>query len=247
MIIIPAIDILDGGVVRLHRGDYTTAETYNTDPSSMAREFEKAGATRIHIVDLDGARDGGKHNRKKIRKVRKAFSGTIELGGGIRDEDDIAELLDLGIDRFVIGTVFAKNYRKVEGWVQHYGDIFIAGIDALDGQARISGWETGTETEDIVLARRAEEIGMCSIIYTNINKDGSMEGPDLDSTNKIAEAVSIPVIHSGGIRNLEDIENLVKAKAAGIEGVIVGKAIYEKTLSLPEAFSTYRNETTRHF
>ena len=132
MLIIPAIDILGGECVRLYQGDYSKSQVYDKDPVSLAREFERAGAKRIHLVDLDAARGGSKRNRKVIRKIRKAVTCTLQLGGGIRDEDDVAELIDLGIDRLIVGTVFVRNHARVEGWVKHYGPLFIAGIDALD-------------------------------------------------------------------------------------------------------------------
>jgi phosphoribosylformimino-5-aminoimidazole carboxamide ribotide isomerase len=242
MLIIPAIDILGGEVVRLHQGDYSTATVYRSDASAVAREFENAGAKRIHIVDLDAAHGGQRNNRKRIRKIRKAFSGIIEIGGGIRDESDIEELIDIGIDKLVVGTMFVKNYRKVEGWIQHFGNMFLAGIDALDGKVKISGWEQATDIDDVDLVGRAKKIGISSIIYTNISKDGAMEGPDVESTVKIADASSVPVIHSGGIRTAEDIEAVASLKNNKIKAVIVGKALYEGTIDLKNVIDTYQTD-----
>jgi phosphoribosylformimino-5-aminoimidazole carboxamide ribotide isomerase len=240
MHIIPAIDILNGEVVRLHQGDYTTATVYKSDPTSVARDFQKAGATRLHIVDLDAASGGGKQNRKKLRKIRKLFGGIIELGGGIRNEDDIEELLDIGIDRFVVGTAFAKNPHIVEGWVQHYGKLFIAGIDARDGKVKVSGWQKETELDYLELAERAKSIGMCSIIFTNIAHDGTMQGPDIESTKRVAASSSLPVIHSGGVSTMEDLKLLADSGETKIKGTIVGKAIYERTVDLEEAIKTFQ-------
>jgi phosphoribosylformimino-5-aminoimidazole carboxamide ribotide isomerase len=242
MHIIPAIDILNGEVVRLQQGDYTTATVYKSDPISVARDFQKAGATRLHIVDLDAASGNGKQNRKKLRKIRKLFGGIIELGGGIRNEDDIEELLDIGIDRFVVGTAFAKNPHFVEGWVQHYGNLFIAGIDARNGKVKVSGWQKETELDYLELAERAKSIGMCSIIFTNIEHDGTMQGPDIESTKKVAATSDLSVIHSGGIRTMEDLKLLADSEEKKIRGIIVGKAIYEETVDLEEAIKTFQSD-----
>lgn len=243
MLIIPAIDILGGECVRLYMGDYSQATVYDKDPVAMAREFERLGAKRIHIVDLDAARGGGKRNRKKIRKIRKAVSCTLQIGGGIRDEEDVEELIDLGIDRLVVGTLFARNPNKVAGWIQHYGPVFIAGIDAKDGKVQISGWERGTDIDDLVLAQRAKESGIISIIYTNISRDGTMEGPDIEATERIAEASGLPVILSGGIGGAEDIEKVAQEKPKGVVGIITGKAVYEEKFNLPEILEKYNHDT----
>ncbi len=243
MLIIPAIDILGGECVRLYQGDYSQVTVYDKDPVTAAREFEKAGAKRIHIVDLDAARGGSKRNRKKIRKIRKAVSCSLELGGGIRDEEDVTELIDLGIDRLVLGTVFARNANRVEGWIKHYGPIFIAGIDALNGKVHVSGWEQSTEISDIELAKRAEGIGITSIIYTSISKDGTLEGPDIEATQRITEAVGLPIIHSGGISGAEDIEKIVQLNIPNLEGVITGKAVYEDRFKLEEVIAALQNDT----
>jgi phosphoribosylformimino-5-aminoimidazole carboxamide ribotide isomerase len=241
MLIIPAIDILGGECVRLYQGDYSQVTVYEKDPVTAAREFEKAGAKRIHIVDLDAARGGSKRNRKKIRKIRKAVSCALQLGGGIRDEEDVTELIDLGIDYLVLGTIFARNTNRVEGWIKHYGPIFIAGIDALNGKVQISGWEQTTEILDTELAKRAKEIGITGIIYTSIAKDGTLEGPDIDATKRIAEAARLPIIHSGGISSTADIEQIVNSNIENVTGIITGKAVYEERFNLREAIQKIQN------
>jgi len=243
MLIIPAIDILGGECVRLYKGDYSQATVYEKDPVAMAREFERLGAKRIHIVDLDAARGGGKRNRKKIRKIRKAVSCTLQFGGGIRDEEDVEELIDLGIDRLVVGTLFARNPSRVAGWIQHYGPIFVAGIDAKEGKVQISGWERSTDIDDSILAERAKEAGIASIVYTNISKDGTMEGPDIEATERIAEVSGLPVILSGGIGSAEDIEKIVGKKPKGVVGIITGRAVYEDKFNLPEVLEKYQDDT----
>jgi phosphoribosylformimino-5-aminoimidazole carboxamide ribotide isomerase len=236
MIIIPSIDILDGECVRLVRGDYQAVTVYENDPVAMARRFEEAGARRIHIVDLDAARGDPRTNRKKVRKIRRAVDCTIQMGGGIRRDEDIEELLDLGIDRLVIGTAFAKRPENVEGWVAHYGDVFLVGIDALEGQVRISGWERETRLQDTELAARAREAKVAGIVYTSIGRDGTLEGPDVERTNSVADAAGLPVILSGGIGSIEHIRAAEAEVRSNVVGVIVGRAIYDEQISLDELF-----------
>lgn len=240
MIIIPAIDLLRGKCVRLNQGDYGEATFYDKDPVAVAREFEQAGAKRIHIVDLNAAHGDKATNRKTIRKIRKAVSCVIELGGGIRTDDDIEELLDIGIDRFVLGTTFARNPRIVEGWSAHYGDIFVAGIDAKDGFVYVSGWEQETGLEDTALAQQAKRVGASGIIYTNIERDGTLSGPDIGRTNLMAETSGLPVVLSGGIGSQEDVKTVIENSHRGVRGVIVGKAIYEGTLELKTLIDTFQ-------
>ncbi|MFO8063813.1 MAG: 1-(5-phosphoribosyl)-5-[(5-phosphoribosylamino)methylideneamino]imidazole-4-carboxamide isomerase [Spirochaetota bacterium] len=240
MIIIPAIDLLRGECVRLNQGDYGEATFYDKDPVAFAREFEQAGAKRIHIVDLDAAHGDKATNRKTIRKIRKAVSCVIELGGGIRTDDDIEELLDLGIDRLVLGTTFARKPQIVEGWSAHYGTIFVAGIDAKDGFVYVSGWEQKTGLEDTALAQQAKKVGVSSIIYTNIERDGTLSGPDIDRTNLMAETSSLPVVLSGGIGSEGDVKTVIENSHKGVSGIIVGKAIYESALDLKTLIDTYQ-------
>ncbi len=240
MVIIPAIDILKGECVRLYKGNYNESTVYEKEPAAMARKFAELGAKRIHIVDLDAARGSG-DNRKQIRKVRKAVPGCIiELGGGIRSEEDVEELFDLGIDRLVIGTMLVKNPNKVEGWVRHYGEGFIAGIDAEKGKVKVSGWESETNVKDTEIAKKAADMGFSSIIYTNIEKDGTLEGPDIEQTLAVSKAAGIPVILSGGISSEEDIAAVAKADSTLVPGCITGKAVYEKKLDLAALFQKYQ-------
>ncbi len=210
-------------------------EVYDTDPVSCARQFEEAGASRIHIVDLDAARGKPEINRKKIRKIRRAVSCTLQLGGGIRSDEDIEEFLELGIDNLVVGTAFARSPHLLEGWVSHFGANFIAGIDAYDGRVCIEGWEQQTSILDVDLATKARASGAHSIVYTNIKKDGTMEGPDIEATNKIAGIAGIPVILSAGISSYEDIERVIANAHPQLQGIIVGRALYEGKVDLAEA------------
>ncbi len=239
MTIIPAIDLLGGEVVRLRQGDFDRVDVYQQDPVAMAREFVQAGARRLHIVDLDAARGDKETNRKKIRKIRKAVDCTIELGGGIRTDDDIEELLDLGIDRLVLGTVFARKPSIVEGWSAHYGHVFLAGIDSRDGHVFVSGWEQETKVVDLELAKRAKETGILGIIFTSIDRDGLMQGPNVERTNQMAQASGLPVILSGGISSMEDLDRLEAERHPKVVGAITGKAIYEGGVDLAQALARF--------
>lgn len=257
MIVIPAIDILDGRCVRLVQGDYDKVTVYDDDVVRVAMRYEAAGATRLHLVDLNaarapaerGARRGsrsnsdappdGKTNRAVIARVREAVSCVIEVGGGVRSDDDVAELVSAGVDRIVVGTALARDPEMVAAWVRTHGARFIAGIDARDGLVRISGWETGTSITDESLARTARDIGMVSIVYTSISRDGMLSGPDIAATRRVAEAARIPVILSGGIGSDEDVDAVAVGGGTDIRGVILGKAVYEGRVDLPGLLSRY--------
>ena len=233
MKIIPAIDLLGGRCVRLQKGSYSDVTVYYEDPAEAAAVFQSLGVPRLHVVDLDAARGLGKNNREALRKIAAVFDGEIEVGGGVRSENDIEELLKAGADFLIAGTVLAKEPETVGRWVRRYGARFIAGIDALKGEVRVSGWEKDGGISDEALAKTAAEIGCSAVIYTNIDKDGMMSGPDIENTERIAEASGIPVILSGGISCNDD---LYRAAASGkIAGAIVGKAFYEKSVDLEEA------------
>jgi phosphoribosylformimino-5-aminoimidazole carboxamide ribotide isomerase len=237
MIIIPAIDLLNGGCVRLSQGDYGEAVFYNElDPVSRARQFEAAGVRRIHIVDLDAARGGG-NNRGVIRALARETNCLIEVGGGLRTERDVEELLDAGADRLILGTLLAREPDKARRLMARYGKKFIAGIDARGGEVRVSGWREAGGFDDISLAKLAADAGAVSIIYTNIARDGMMSGPDFERTFAVAQAAGIPVILSGGVSSLEDIREAARLSSLSSErgrmcAVITGKAVYEGKINL---------------
>ena len=233
MKIIPAVDLLDGRCVRLHKGNYDQVTVYYENPAEAAAYFQSIGIPRLHVVDLDAARGRGKNNREALRKIAAVFDGEIEVGGGVRCENDIEELLKAGADFLIAGTVLAKEPETVGRWVRRYGARFIAGIDALNATVRISGWEKDGGVSDEALAKTAAEIGCSAVIYTNIDKDGTMSGPDIGNTKRIAAACGLPVILSGGVSCTEDLYRI--AGSGVIVGVIVGKAFYEKTVDLEEA------------
>ena len=243
MFVIPAIDILGGECVRLYKGDYGKAVAYQKDPAVVALNFIRAGAKRIHIVDLDAARGRG-NNRDVILRIRKAVHCCIEVGGGIRSEEDVNQLIDIGVDRLIVGTVLAKDPDSVNTWVTKFGSHFVAGIDALDGEVKISGWEKGSGMKDSDLAAKAKDIGVSSIVYTSISRDGTLEGPDIDNTVRIARESGLPVILSAGISCNEDFQKIADAGEPNIVGVISGKAYYEGRIDLEKAIKEYQTETT---
>ena len=221
-------------------GDYDTSRVYNEDPVEMAKTFEAAGAKRIHIVDLDAARGDG-NNRDVIKKISGSVTAVIETGGGIRTTDDVKELVDCGITRMIAGTVLAKNPDLVAGWISSFGRYFIAGIDALDGEVKISGWEKGSGLSDTELAKASAEMGIISIVYTNIAKDGTLSGPDLENTIRIASESGLPAILSGGISSEDDFKAVISVGAgSGVSGIITGKAIYEGRIDIASVIAEYQ-------
>lgn len=243
MLIIPAIDLLDGKCVRLYKGDYSKVTVYSDDPVAMARSFVTSGAKRIHLVDLDAAR-GSANNRSIIAEICRQVDALFELGGGIRTQDDVKEIVDIGVDRLILGTVFARDPECGARWTAQFGKKFIAGIDALNGEVKVSGWQQGVRMADTELAKKAAECGMCSIIYTNIVKDGTLSGPDTERTLTIAEVSGLPVTVSGGISCAQDFADIVhNPRCAGrIGGIITGKGFYEKRFDLASVIARYQIE-----
>jgi len=252
MTILPAIDLLEGACVRLQQGEYGTARRYDEDPVRSAVAFAAAGARWLHLVDLDAARGRGAHNRAVIRRIRAAVDWGLEVGGGIRSEQDLAELSETGADRLILGTVLARDPGRVAGWVRQAagrgaagaaggrrGPELWAGIDAREGRVRVAGWAEEAALEDVELARRARELGLEGSVYTSIARDGPLAGPDLERTNRVAEAAGLPVILSGGIGCAEDVERVQRGKTAGVGGVIVGKALYEGRVDLADLCRRY--------
>jgi len=242
MKIIPAVDILDGQAVRLLQGDYNKVTVYDKDPIAAAQRLQDAGVSRIHLVDLDAARGQGKSNRKLISKLCSHLSCTIETGGGIRKKEDVEELLDAGVDYLIIGTALAKDPSAVSHWIQDAPGHFIAGIDARDGYMKISGWEGDSSLSDTQAALLAKDLGFSEILYTNISKDGTLAGPDLENSFRIAQESGLPVIISGGVGSGEHVEAAFAHEGAGkaFSGVIIGKAWYEGHIDLKALCKTYR-------
>jgi phosphoribosylformimino-5-aminoimidazole carboxamide ribotide isomerase len=245
MIIIPAIDLLGGSCVRLAQGSYASARRYAGDPAEVALGFARAGVRWVHVVDLDAARGLSGANREAIRRIRAALgSARLEVGGGIRSANDLAELSTAGADRLILGTVLVRAPAEVAAWVSAReaaaaGPELWAGIDARDGRVRVSGWEEEGGLEDLELARRARELGLGGIVYTSIARDGTLEGPDIERTNRVAEAGGLPVILSGGIGSPADVDRVARERVEGVVGVIVGKALYEGRVDLAELIRRY--------
>jgi len=236
MLIIPAIDLLDGKVVRLEQGDVRKTVVYSDRPARVARRFEKAGVKWIHAVDLDGAFGRFGVNNVVLEELVRSVSIPIELGGGIRTPDRIQHWLDSGIGRIVLGSAAVKDPALVAESVRRFGsEKIVVGIDLRDGRAAIHGWREETPIHYLDLARSMESAGVRRVIVTDIASDGMLAGPRLDAVVDIAESTHLSVIVSGGISGIEDIRKLDGKDIPGIEGVIVGKAVYEKKLDLQEA------------
>ncbi|HKK49031.1 MAG TPA: 1-(5-phosphoribosyl)-5-[(5-phosphoribosylamino)methylideneamino]imidazole-4-carboxamide isomerase [Alkalispirochaeta sp.] len=234
MIIIPAIDLIDGACVRLRQGSYADTTVYDENPVDMARRLVDAGAQRIHLVDLDAARGSG-DNRSVIRDIRTAVSVELEVGGGVRDHDALQAVLDLGIDYAVVGTVLARDPELVAGWAARAGSRMIASIDARDGWVRVSGWQEDTALRAQDVARRAGTMGLSAVEYTNIARDGMLQGPDIAGTVAVARATEIPVILSGGIAETDDARRVQQLSENLVAGIIVGRALYEGRFDLAAA------------
>lgn len=233
MIIIPAIDLKNGKCVRLLQGKEEEVTVYSDDPVSMAQHWVELGAKLLHVVDLDGAFTGEQKNFDKIREIRKAIHIPIELGGGIRSIERIEQLIDLGVDRTIIGTSAAENPDMIRKACEKYPGKVLVGIDAKDGKVAVRGWVEVTELDAIAFAEKMESLGAAGIIYTDISRDGMLSGPNLDAMAKMVEAVDIPVIASGGVSNIDDIKSLMQIDK--LWGVITGKALYSGSLDLKQA------------
>jgi phosphoribosylformimino-5-aminoimidazole carboxamide ribotide isomerase len=232
MEIIPAIDIRNGKCVRLYQGRYDEETIYADDPLDMAKRWADEGATRIHLVDLDGARAGHPVNLDVVKRIGKAISIPLQLGGGLREKDDIQKVLSAGVSRCILGTAAARKPEWAQQMFAEFGDGIILGIDAKDGMVAVSGWEETSAIPAVDFARNMQDKGCARIIFTDIARDGTLAGPNADALREMCEAVEIPVIASGGVHKTTDIRIL--KNIPGVEGVIVGKALYEGTVTLPQ-------------
>ncbi|WP_298432355.1 1-(5-phosphoribosyl)-5-[(5-phosphoribosylamino)methylideneamino]imidazole-4-carboxamide isomerase [Geobacter sp.] len=235
MIVIPAIDLKEGKCVRLEQGLMEKDTVFCDSPADQAREWERQGAELLHIVDLDGAFAGEPRNRASIEAIVKAISIPTQLGGGIRDIPTIEAYLSLGIGRVILGTAAQRNPKLVEEACRLFPGRIVVGIDARNGMVAVQGWAEVTGVTAVELAKRFEGYGVAAIIYTDIARDGMMQGPNIEATRALAEAVSIPVIASGGVSSLKDIESLMAIEASGVTGAITGKALYTGAINLAEA------------
>jgi len=227
MILVPAIDILGGKAVRLKKGDYAQVTVYNDDPVAQAREFEEAGAERIHIVDLDGARDAAPTNMEVISRIARETGVVVEVGGGIRTRETFERYLEAGATRLVLGSALIRNPELADELAADYGDNVVAGIDAKDGMVAIEGWREGTSTPAAELVAELKARGIHELVYTDIARDGMQTGIDAAAYGRLAQAAGFPITASGGIATLDDIAALGALPAGSIDGVITGRAIYE--------------------
>lgn len=237
MLLIPAIDLKDGHCVRLKQGDMDQSTTFGEDPVMMARRWVDKGARRLHLVDLNGAFAGQPKNEMAIRKILKEVGSEVDvqLGGGIRDLDTIERYLDAGLRFVIIGTAAVKNPGFLQDACTAFGGHIIVGLDAKEGKVATDGWSKLTRHEVVDLGKKFEDYGVESIIYTDIGRDGMLSGINIAATVKLAQALTIPVIASGGLSNLTDIESLCAVEDEGIEGVICGRAIYTGDLDFEAA------------
>lgn len=241
MDIFPAIDLLDGKCVRLYQGDYDRSQVFNDNPADMARSWLAQGASKLHLVDLDGAKAGHPVNLAAIASIVEVVKTTatqpvqIQVGGGLRTEASVRQLLDLGIDRVIIGTVAVEQPQLVQDLCQKYPQQIVVGIDARDGKVATKGWLETSAVLATELAKQMAQMGAAAIIYTDIHRDGTMTGPNLDALRELANGIEIPVIASGGVSSVRDLLNLLSLVPIGVTGAIVGRALYTGEVRLVDA------------
>lgn len=240
MEVIPAIDLKDGRCVRLYQGDFTRESVFSDDPAAVARRWEEEGAVRLHVVDLDGAAEGGPRNTPLIEAIVKAVEMPVQVGGGIRSLQTLAEYLEMGVKRVVLGTSAVEDADLVEEACRRYGEAVVIGVDARDGYVATSGWTRKTQVPASRLVVQMEGLGVRRFIYTDIARDGTLTSPNFDEVARILSLVSVPVIASGGISS---IEHLVELQGLGVEGAIVGRALYTGDVDLGRAIERVSRES----
>ncbi|MEO5340311.1 MAG: 1-(5-phosphoribosyl)-5-[(5-phosphoribosylamino)methylideneamino]imidazole-4-carboxamide isomerase [Magnetococcus sp. MYC-9] len=251
MILIPAIDLKEGYCVRLLRGDMTQQTVYSSDPAGVARQWQDLGAERLHVVDLNGAFAGQPQNATAIRAILAAITIPIQLGGGIRTLQTIDACLEMGIQKVILGTVACRDPQLVRQACRAYPGHILVGIDARDGWVAVQGWAELTDIRAVELAQRFEEAGVSEIIFTDIARDGALSGPNLEATRALAEAVTIPVILSGGISSLADVQRVVQdpgpyPNGGRIAAIISGKALYDGRLDFKKALEACTKSSATH-
>ncbi len=242
MIIIPAIDLKEGKCVRLLQGRMDAETVFSDNPAAVAKRWADAGAEIIHVVDLDGAIAKRPRNLSVIQNILESVRIPVQIGGGIRDNATIRMYLDMGITRVIIGTEAVRNPQLVKDACRTFPGQIIVGIDARNGRVAIEGWTETTGTPASELAKMFEDSGVAAINFTDISRDGMQTGPNIEETRKLAEAVRIPVIASGGVSGLSDIRSLLPLESCGVSGVITGRALYSGSLDLKEAIALAKTE-----
>lgn len=240
MEVIPAIDLLAGRCVRLYQGDYEQSQVFSENPLEIALQWQSLGATRLHLVDLDGAKEGTTINLDAISTIVKNLNIPIQVGGGLRDCTSVERLFDLGVERAIVGTVAVEKPELVEELCNTFPHKIAVGIDARNGKVATKGWLETSTVEATDLAQRISDKA-AAIIYTDISRDGTLVGPNIEALKQLAQVTDIPVIASGGISSLTDLLSLVSLESLGVQGVIVGKAIYTGKLDLKEAIQAIGN------
>jgi phosphoribosylformimino-5-aminoimidazole carboxamide ribotide isomerase len=244
VILFPAIDLKDGLVVRLEQGDMARATVFHSDPAAQARAFEQQGFEYLHIVDLDGAFAGKPVNAAAVDRILESISIPVQLGGGVRDTATVEAWLEKGVTRVIIGTAAVRDPPFVKQAARDYPGRVAVGLDARDGRVAIEGWAETSELSALEIARRFEDAGVAAIVYTDIARDGMLRGLNLDATVALAEAVSIPVIASGGLASLADVNAMLDPRAKKLAGAIVGRALYDGRLDAVEALKLIRAART---
>lgn len=234
MEIFPAIDLRNGQVVRLTQGDYDQMEVYASNPAEIARQFKKIGARNLHVVDLDGAKDGTLANFEAIRSIAEEGGLFMEVGGGIRDEQRIQTYLELGVNRVILGSAAITNFPFLQEMVKQYGEKIAVGVDAKDGMVAIHGWKEVTDTDAVDFCRTLRDVGVRTVIYTDISKDGGLQGTNLEIYRTLHTIQGLSMVASGGISFLDEITAL---KEMGIDAAIVGKAVYTGKLDLSQVLA----------
>ncbi|WP_341712552.1 1-(5-phosphoribosyl)-5-[(5-phosphoribosylamino)methylideneamino]imidazole-4-carboxamide isomerase [Erythrobacter sp.] len=237
MIVFPAIDLKGGQVVRLAEGDMDRATVYGDDPVAQALSFAEAGAEHLHVVDLDGAFAGESRNREVVERIVEAFPGYVQLGGGIRNRAAVEGWFDLGVARIVIGSAALKDPEFVKDMAREFEGGIVVAVDAKDGMVATEGWAEVSDIGVVDMARRFEDAGVASLLFTDIGRDGLLKGVNIEATVDLARQVDIPVIASGGVKGLDDIHVLSLHAKDGIEGVITGRALYDGRLDLAAALA----------
>jgi phosphoribosylformimino-5-aminoimidazole carboxamide ribotide isomerase len=235
MDVIPAIDLLEGRCVRLHQGDYNQVTTFSEDPLHQALQWQQQGAQRLHLVDLDGARRGEPMNDEAVRAITTALSIPVQLGGGVRTPERAEQLLALGLDRVILGTLAVEEPDLVCRLAERHPGQIVVGIDAREGVVATRGWLANSALQASEVARRFEGSGVAALITTDIATDGTLAGPNLEFLRRMATATSLPVIASGGVGSLSDLLSLLVLAPLGVEGVIIGRALYDGRIELSEA------------
>jgi len=237
MIIIPAIDLKNGQCVRLSQGRMHDATIYSSDPVEVALRWETMGAQRLHIVDLDGAVSGIPRNKELVKRICAAVSMEVELGGGIRDSATVDEYLSVGVQYAILGTAAVRDPAFRDLCCKKHPGRIIIGIDARNGMVALQGWTESTQLSAVELARQLDAQAVAAIVYTDISRDGMLTGPNIDETEKLAASISIPVIASGGMSRIEDVQNLLDVETSGITGIIIGRALYTGGIDLKESIA----------